>query len=97
MVSLIKPAHGYAIMQHVERITDGGVVIGPGTMYGTLKKLLKRRLIRRFEPGSENERKITYSLTDEGRRILEVEIARLNRLVGIGDCVILELRKEGRE
>ena len=93
MASLIEPAHGYAIMQQVDEITDGRVVIGPGTMYGTLKKLLKRKLILQVEGPSGNERRITYSLTADGRRLLESEIGRLAMLARIGEGKLLELRR----
>ena len=92
MASLIRPAHGYAIMQHVEEITGNSVVIGPGTMYGTLKKLLRKELIRQVEAPDGDERRITYSLTEGGRRLLELEIGRLEMLAAIGRGRIEEMR-----
>ncbi len=92
MASLIEPAHGYAIMQHIEQITGGSVVAGPGTMYGTLKKLLKKRLIRQVEASGGNDRRIMYSLTEEGRRLLELEVGRLEMLATIGRGKIGKMR-----
>ena len=68
MASLIEPGHGYAVMQQVDDVTGGRVVIGPGIMYGTLKKLLQRKLIVQVARPGGNERRITYSLTAEGNR-----------------------------
>ena len=44
LLSLHEPRHGYAIMQHVEEITEGRIRIGPGTIYGTLSKLEKEEM-----------------------------------------------------
>ena len=92
MASLVEPAHGYAIMQNVMQITDGSVVIGPGTMYGTLKKLLKKKLICQLQPMEQGDRKITYNLTETGRHLLELEIKRLKMLAAIGQRKIREMR-----
>ena len=92
MASLIRPAHGYAIMQHVEEITGSSVMVGPGTMYGTLKKLLRKELIRQLEAPGRDERRITYSLTEGGRRLLKLEIGRLEMLATIGRDKIEEMR-----
>jgi DNA-binding PadR family transcriptional regulator len=94
MASLIKPAHGYAIMQNARQITDGSVVIGPGTMYGTLKKLLKKKLICQLQPKGQGERKITYHLTETGRHLLELEIKRIKMLAAIGERKIREMRNK---
>lgn len=92
MASLIEPAHGYAIMQHIEQVTGSNVAVGPGTMYGTLKKLLRKALIRQVAAAGGDERRITYMLTDDGRRLLELEIERLEMLAAIGRGKIEEMR-----
>ncbi len=76
--------HGYAIMQEVEERTEGTVRLGPGTLYGAIKRLREKGLIKeRFdEPESgEQERRRVYSLTGRGRALAVLESRRLARLV----------------
>ncbi len=69
--------HGYSITQKVKAMTDGEVVITPGTMYGSLSKMEKDGLIRFVR--EEDKRKL-YVITETGEEILEIEIARIKRL-----------------
>ena len=71
------PQHGYGISQQVKKMTGGAVTISAGTMYGTLSKMEKDGLIR-FH--SEEEKRKLYQITDLGREILSIEIARIERL-----------------
>lgn len=71
------PQHGYGISQQVKKLTGGAVIIGAGTMYGTLSKMEKDGLIS-FQ--SEEEKRKLYQITDLGREILEVELKRIERL-----------------
>ncbi len=77
--------HGYAIMQEVEQRTEGRVRLGPGTLYGNIKRLLAEGLIRetseRPDPALDDERRRYYRLTQFGRRVASSEAARLARLV----------------
>jgi DNA-binding PadR family transcriptional regulator len=77
--------HGYAIMQEVERITDGAVRMGPGTLYGTIKRMSAAGLIEeideRPDPKDDDERRRYYRATPLGRRVLEEETARMASLV----------------
>lgn len=74
---LQKPQHGYGITQQVRQMTGNAVVIGPGTMYGTLAKMEKDGLIL-FD--HEEEKRKLYRITPLGRAVLELEIARIERL-----------------
>jgi DNA-binding PadR family transcriptional regulator len=74
LVALVEPLHGYGVMQKVERLSEGTVNIGPGTLYGAFQVLEKEALISRV--GEEERRKI-YVLTPKGRRILKDQIDRL--------------------
>ena len=76
------PAHGYAIMQEVERETGGGIKLGPGTLYGAIARLRSGGLIEetRARGGVEDGRR-SYRLTARGRRALVREAERLSRLV----------------
>ncbi len=77
--------HGYAIMQEVEQISDGQVNIGPGTLYGTIKRLSNDDLIveseERPDPEMDDQRRRYYQLTSLGRKVLRAEAQRLARLV----------------
>ena len=77
--------HGYAIMQEVERITDGAVRMGPGTLYGTMKRMIAAGLIEeadeRPDPALDDERRRYYRATRLGRDVLAAETARMARLV----------------
>jgi DNA-binding PadR family transcriptional regulator len=74
--------HGYGIMQEVDRRTAGEIRLGPGTLYRSIKRLRKARLIEmRDTGGGEDERRRVYRITRSGRRQLEDEARRLARLV----------------
>lgn len=73
--------HGYAIMQEVERTTGGRVAMGPGTLYGTIKRLRAAGLIaesdERPDPEIDDSRRRYYRLTGLGRRVAAAEADRL--------------------
>jgi DNA-binding PadR family transcriptional regulator len=79
--------HGYAIMQEVERMTEGRMKLGPGTLYGVIKRLLGADLIaetdERPDPALDDSRRRYYELTGFGGRVLTAEIERLDYLVGV--------------
>lgn len=79
--------HGYGIMQEIARRTEGKVVLGPGTLYGTIKRLLAGGLIdesgERPDPEIDDERRRYYRLTALGRRVASEEARRLAQLVRI--------------
>ena len=77
--------HGYAIMQEVERVTDGHISMGPGTLYGSIKRMLAADFIEESEERPDqalnDQRRRYYRLTDFGRRVLSAEAARLAQVV----------------
>jgi DNA-binding PadR family transcriptional regulator len=79
--------HGYGIMQEVIAITQNRVQMGPGTLYGSIKRMLKSNLIEesyeRPDPEMDDERRRYYRLTDWGRRVLIAETRRLSALVNV--------------
>lgn len=77
---LRKENHGYGIVQTVEKITDGRVKLTPGTMYGSLSKMEKDKVIRFVR--EEDKRKI-YKITDLGTEVLNIELRRIERLYKI--------------
>ncbi|MFG1691390.1 PadR family transcriptional regulator [Gemmatimonadota bacterium] len=77
--------HGLGIVDEVERRTGGEVKLGPGTLYGTIKRLREDGLIE--EPpelagvsGGDTRRRY-YRITAAGREALQTEARRLERLV----------------
>lgn len=77
LLCLREEAHGYSIVQKVERITEGAVKISPGTMYGSLSKMEKDGLIQFVR---EEEKRKIYMITDLGKQVLELEMKRIERL-----------------
>ena len=73
--------HGYAIMLEVEANTNGQVKMGPGTLYGSIKRMLAGGLIaesdERPDPDLDDQRRRYYTLTGLGRRVLTAEAERL--------------------
>ena len=77
--------HGYGIMLEVARLTDGATRMGPGTLYGTLKRLLQSGLIEETEerpdPEMDDERRRYYRLTVLGAEVLQAETSRISVLL----------------
>jgi DNA-binding PadR family transcriptional regulator len=73
--------HGYAIMRQVAEDTDGSLQLGPGTLYGCLKRMLSARLIEesdeRPDPTLDDERRRYYRITDFGALTVRAEAQRL--------------------
>ena len=80
LLCLRKPNHGYGIVQMVERMTDGGIKLTPGTMYGSLSKMEKDKVIRFVH---EEEKRKIYQITDLGSEVLQIELKRIERLYRI--------------
>lgn len=79
--------HGYGIMKQVEADSQGKVSMGPGTLYGSLKRMLDSGLVqesdKRVDPEMDDERRIYYQLTGEGAKALEAELERYQHIVTI--------------
>ncbi|MBI5878220.1 MAG: helix-turn-helix transcriptional regulator [Chloroflexi bacterium] len=79
--------HGYAIMLEVTALTRGHLKLGPGTLYGTIKRMLGNGWIEesgdRPAPEEDDERRRYYRLTDLGQAVARAEATRLARLVDI--------------
>ena len=79
--------HGYGIMKQVEADSQGKVSMGPGTLYGSLKRMLDVGLVqesdKRVDPEMDDERRIYYQLTGIGAQALESELDRYKRIVTI--------------
>jgi DNA-binding PadR family transcriptional regulator len=79
--------HGYGIMQDIAARTGGAMRMGPGTLYGSIKRMLADGLIeesgQRPDPELDDERRRYYRLTELGRRVLGAEALRLDQLLRI--------------
>ena len=77
--------HGYAIMREAEEISDGAVKLGPGTLYGSIKRMLADGLIEesdeRPDPDLDDQRRRYYRLTGLGERVCAAEVERLRALI----------------
>jgi DNA-binding PadR family transcriptional regulator len=79
--------HGYGIMQEVALRTDGKLRMGPGTLYGSIKRMLADGLImesgERPDPALDDERRRYYRLTEFGHRVAQAEAERLLQLLRV--------------
>ena len=77
--------HGYGIMKEVEGRTGGEMRLGPGTLYGAIKRMLADELIEesveRPDRGLDDQRRRYYLITGFGRRVAGAEAERLQDLV----------------
>src|SRR5512145_2052825 len=77
--------HGYAIMKQVEADAQGKVTMGPGTLYGSLKRMLDAGLVKesdkRVDPEMDDQRRIYYQITGVGAIALAAELERYQGIV----------------
>lgn len=81
LLALFKPAHGYAIMQKVEELSNNQVKIAAGTLYGAIDNLLKLNLIELVK--TEDSRRKIYVITEKGREILLLDLERMQHMISI--------------
>lgn len=83
--------HGYGIMKQVEEESQGKVKMGPGTLYGSIGRMMDAGLVRetdrKTDPDMDDERRVYYAITDIGKKALAAELERY------GDVVALAKRK----
>ena len=81
LLALRLPNHGYGVIQEVEELTKGRVVLGAGTLYGALQTMQKREWIGIYSQDTESRKKKEYIITDTGRSVFEAERNRLAELL----------------
>jgi DNA-binding PadR family transcriptional regulator len=72
--------HGYAIMKEAAEAAGGAIKLGPGTLYGTIDRLIRDQLVE--ETGfTDDARRRYYRITDLGHRIFAAELFRIDNIV----------------
>jgi DNA-binding PadR family transcriptional regulator len=91
--------HGYGIMKDVEDQTSGQIKMGPGTLYGSIKRMLAVGLIEetdeRPDPALDDERRRYYRLTTQGQAVVAAESRRLVRAVKVAQQKRVLIYTEG--
>ena len=85
LLALLRPGHGYGMMQRIRELSGGRLVMGPGTLYGVLSRMNREGLIVLTV---EDGRRKNYAITEAGKNALLLEYRRLKQLVE--DGAILE-------
>jgi PadR family transcriptional regulator, regulatory protein PadR len=76
-----QPAHGYALVQHIQQRSNNLLQVEEGSLYPALQRLLKADLVKaRWDVSSTNRRVRTYQITASGLRRLEQEISSFERM-----------------
>ena len=86
LLALMRPNHGYQLMQSITEVSNGRLKMGPGTLYGVLSRMHKEGLIYLSQ---DDGRRKTYGITDFGEQALKMEYSRLKAV--IEDSSILEV------
>jgi DNA-binding PadR family transcriptional regulator len=86
LLSLHQPMHGYAIMQNIEHLTAGRVVLGPGTLYGAINALVQKQWIAALSSERDSRQK-KYVITEIGKTIFLSELSRLQELIKHGETM----------
>ena len=81
LLALLKPGHGYGMMQRIRELSGGRLEMGPGTLYGVLSRMNREGWI--LLTGEEGRRK-TYAITEAGKAALLAEYGRIKRLAEDG-------------
>jgi len=81
LLAVRKPNHGYGITQEIEQLTNGRVVLGPGTLYGAIQSLEKKQWIEIYSTDTTSRKKKEYLITSAGRTAFEEEKKRLAELL----------------
>ena len=77
-----QPLHGYALAQHIKRISNDLLQIEEGSLYPALQRLLKEELVKaEWGISATNRRVRIYKLTAAGAKHLQQEVSRFERML----------------
>ncbi len=94
---LLGPAHGHAIAKAIEMRSEDVLQVEQGSLYPALHRLIKRGWVSVQDGTSENNRRAKfYRLTRLGRRQLEVEISKWDKLAGAIRRILTPAEQEGK-
>jgi DNA-binding PadR family transcriptional regulator len=91
LLSMLRPRHGYSVMQYIGKLTKGRVVLGAGTLYGAINTLVEKQWIQAVGEASDSRKK-EYVITDLGRKVLSGDMARMEELLAIGRTELVGAR-----
>ncbi len=82
--------HGYAIMKQAEADSSGKVNMGPGTLYGSIRRMTDAGLIResskRVDPELDDQRRVYYEITGKGQESLDAELQRYREVLAVAQA-----------
>jgi DNA-binding PadR family transcriptional regulator len=81
LLAVRKPNHVYGIIQEVSDITNGRLVLGPGTLYGAINSLLSKKWINLYSEDKSSRKKKEYLITNDGKDVFYKEVERLRELI----------------
>jgi len=85
----MKERHGYGIMKQVQSDSQGKVKMGPGTLYGSIRRMIESGLIREgdkvIDPEMDDERRVYYKITGLGQKALAAELQRYREVVEVAE------------
>ncbi len=87
LLALVRPRHGYAVMQFLEQQSRGTITLGPASLYTTLKKLVGADLIEELD--GDHSRRV-YHLTAKGREVLVRNIEHRRQLLAMAEHIMEE-------
>ncbi|CAA9561879.1 Transcriptional regulator, PadR family [uncultured Synechococcales cyanobacterium] len=85
----VQERHGYGVMKQVESDSQGKVKMGPGTLYGSIGRMIEAGLIResdkKVDPDMDDERRIYYKITGLGKEALAAELERYREILMVAE------------
>ena len=93
--------HGYGIMKQVQADSQGKVSMGPGTLYGSIGRMIEAGLIResdkKIDPEMDDERRVYYKITAVGQKALAAELDRYRQVVAVASNKQLKQKRPSQK
>lgn len=81
LLAVREPNHGYGIIQEIKEITNGRVLLGPGTLYGAINSMVSKGWMMLYSVDRESRKKKEYVITEAGKIAFWAEVTRLKELL----------------